>query len=183
MLFVTFPCCSYYCLFNFCLFDYHVSSSLDSSCMGLCDSWTWVTVSFPIKGKFSAIISTNIFSGPFFLFLQNHWMQLLVHLTFSQKSLSCPHFFSPFFFILFCGSAFHYFVFQLTYQFFCLIYSLILSCVFFMSVIVLFNAIWLFFIKNFLELPALCIHPFFSWVLYKHYSVLFLWSIAYLHVT
>ena len=28
-----------------------------------CISWTWVTISFPILGKFSAIISSNIFSG------------------------------------------------------------------------------------------------------------------------
>ena len=31
----------------------------------LCASWTWVNVSFPRLGKFSAIISSNIFSGPF----------------------------------------------------------------------------------------------------------------------
>ena len=32
-------------------------------------SWTWVTISFPTLGKFSAISSSNIFSGPFFLLL------------------------------------------------------------------------------------------------------------------
>ena len=30
-------------------------------------SWTWVTVSFPKLGRFSAVISSNIFSGPFSL--------------------------------------------------------------------------------------------------------------------
>ena len=30
-------------------------------------SWTWVAISFSILGKFSAIISSNIFSWPFFL--------------------------------------------------------------------------------------------------------------------
>ena len=30
-------------------------------------SWTWVAISFPILGKFSAIISSSIFSWPFFL--------------------------------------------------------------------------------------------------------------------
>ena len=35
----------------------------------LCDSSTWVNVSFPIFGKFLVIISSNIFSGPFFLLL------------------------------------------------------------------------------------------------------------------
>ena len=32
----------------------------------LCVSWTWVTISFPMLGKFSTIISSNIFSDPFF---------------------------------------------------------------------------------------------------------------------
>ena len=32
----------------------------------LCASWTWVTVSFPVLGKFSAVVSSNIFSSPFF---------------------------------------------------------------------------------------------------------------------
>ena len=30
-------------------------------------SWTWVTISVPILGKFSTIISSSIFSCPFFL--------------------------------------------------------------------------------------------------------------------
>ena len=30
-------------------------------------SWTWVAISFPMLGKFSTIISSNIFSGPFSL--------------------------------------------------------------------------------------------------------------------
>ena len=29
-----------------------------------CASWTWLTISFPMLGKFSGIISSNIFSGP-----------------------------------------------------------------------------------------------------------------------
>ena len=33
----------------------------------LCASWTWVVISFPMLGKFSTIISSNIFSGPFSL--------------------------------------------------------------------------------------------------------------------
>ena len=32
-------------------------------------SWTWLTISFPILGKFLTIISSNIFSSPFSFFL------------------------------------------------------------------------------------------------------------------
>ena len=34
-----------------------------------CASWTWVTVSFPRLGRFSAVISSDIFLGPFSLLL------------------------------------------------------------------------------------------------------------------
>ena len=33
----------------------------------LCASWTWLTISFPTLGKFSASMSSTIFSGPFSL--------------------------------------------------------------------------------------------------------------------
>ena len=35
----------------------------------LCTSWTWVTVSFPMLRKFSAVISSNVVSGHFSLLL------------------------------------------------------------------------------------------------------------------
>ena len=51
----------------------------------LCASWTWVTVFFSMLGKFSAISSSNIFSGPFSLSSSSEtpviWM--LVHPFFS----------------------------------------------------------------------------------------------------
>ena len=34
-----------------------------------CASWTWLTISFPMLGTFSAFTSSNIFSGPFSLLL------------------------------------------------------------------------------------------------------------------
>ena len=43
-------------------------SSLGLSCMGLCASWTWLTISLLMLGKSSAIISSSVFSGPFPLF-------------------------------------------------------------------------------------------------------------------
>ena len=55
-------------------------------------------------GKFSAIICSNIFLGPFSLF--SCIMQKLVCSTLSQRSLCL---FSFFFFILFCCSDFHNF--------------------------------------------------------------------------
>ena len=35
----------------------------------LCASWIWLAISFPMLGKFSVIISSNIFLGPFSLLL------------------------------------------------------------------------------------------------------------------
>ena len=71
-----------------------------------CASWTWVAISFPMLGKFSTIISSSIFSGPFSLFSPSGTpiMQMLLHLMFLQRSLRLP----SFLFILlslFCSTA------------------------------------------------------------------------------
>ena len=60
----------------------------------LCTSWTWVTVSFPMLGKFSAITSSRIFSGPFSLSSPSGTpiMQCC-----PRYLLDCLHFFSFFF--------------------------------------------------------------------------------------
>ena len=107
----------------------------------LCTSWTWVAISFLMLGKFSTIISSNIFSGPFSLFyfwdLYNANVRAFVLcLLLSQRSLRLSSFvFILFFFILFCGSEFHHSVFQVTSLFFCLSYSAIDSfwCIFHFS--------------------------------------------------
>ena len=39
----------------------------------LCASWTWLIISLLVFGKFSAIMSSNIFSSPFFLCLFSFW--------------------------------------------------------------------------------------------------------------
>ena len=72
----------------------------------LCTSWTWVAFSFPTLGKFSTIISSNIFSGPFSLSSPSGTpiMRMLLHLMLPQKSLRL----SSFLFILFslfCSTA------------------------------------------------------------------------------
>ena len=63
--------------FNICslclIFINLINMCLGVFCLGftlfgtLWVSWTWVTISFPILGKFSTIISSSIFSCPFFL--------------------------------------------------------------------------------------------------------------------
>ena len=93
----------------------------------LCSSWTWVAISFPMLGKFSTIISSNVFSGPFCLSSPSGTpiMQMLLCLMLSQRSLRLFSFFffHSFFFILFCSRDFHHSVFQVTFLFFCLSYS------------------------------------------------------------
>ena len=64
------------------------------SCLGLWVSLTWVTISFPILGKFSTIISSSIFSWPFFLSSSSGtpMIRMLGHFTLFQRSLSLSSF-------------------------------------------------------------------------------------------
>ena len=117
-----------YVIFCFSLVAFNIFSlslifvSLITTCLGmfllglilygtLCASWNWVTVSFPMLGKISAIISSIIFSGPFSLSSPSGTpiMQILVHLTLSPRSCKLSSYFS--FFFLFCSSVFHHCVF------------------------------------------------------------------------
>ena len=82
-------------LINMCLGVFHLGCILFGT---LWISWTWVAISFPILGKFSTIISLNIFSLPFFLSSSGTLMiGMLGHLTLSHRSLRL----SSFLFILF----------------------------------------------------------------------------------
>ena len=71
----------------------------------LCASWTWLTISFSMWGKFSTIISSKIFSYPFFFSSSSGtpMIQMLVCLILSQRSLRLS---SVLFilFTLFCSS-------------------------------------------------------------------------------
>ena len=69
-------CCFSLAAFNICSLCL-IFISLINMCFGafwlgfilfgaLWVSWTWVAISFPILGKFSAVISSSIFSCPFF---------------------------------------------------------------------------------------------------------------------
>ena len=90
------PCC--FNVFSLCL----VFISWISICLGmfllgfilyghLCASWTWLTISFSLLGKFSTIISSKIFSYPFFFSSSGTpIIQMLVRLILSQRSLRLP---------------------------------------------------------------------------------------------
>ena len=67
----------------------------------LCASCTWLTISFSMLRKFSALISSKIFSYPFFFpfFSGTPIIQILVHLIISRGLWDCPQFFS--FFLLY----------------------------------------------------------------------------------
>ena len=78
-------------VFHFCQFDYYVSwcvppwahPSWETPC------FLDLTISFPMFGKFSAIISSNIFSGPYSLSSTSGTpiMWVFVHLILSQRNL------------------------------------------------------------------------------------------------
>ena len=67
--FVFIPCCS---VFNFCQFDHSVSwslcvlvcSSSGLSYLGLCASWTWLTLSFPMLGKLKSLSHVQLLVTP-----------------------------------------------------------------------------------------------------------------------
>ena len=96
-LYVT--CCFYLAIFNvlsLCL----IFVSLISMCLGqfifrfilygaLCTSWKWLAIPFSMLGKFSTIISSKIFSYPFFFSFSSGTpiIQTLVDLKLSQRSL------------------------------------------------------------------------------------------------
>ena len=65
----------------------------------LCSSWTWVAISFPMLGKFSSIISSDIFYGPFSLSSPSGTpiMQMMLHLMLSQRCLRLSSFLFIFF--------------------------------------------------------------------------------------
>ena len=129
------------CCFSLAAFNifslYLIFDSLVNMCLGvfpigfvlygtLYTSSTWLTISFPILVNFSTIISSNIFSSPF-LFLFFFWDPYNLNIgafnVVPEVSETVLNSFHPFFFLVLCSSYFHYFIFQVTYPFFCLSYS------------------------------------------------------------
>ena len=78
-------------LINMCLEVFHLGFILFGT---LWVSWTWVIISFPILGKFTTIISSSIFSWPFFLSSSSGtpMIQMLGLLKFSQRPLRLSSF-------------------------------------------------------------------------------------------
>ena len=92
-------CCFSLATFNI-LSSCLIFASLISMCLGIfllgfilygtfCASWIWLTISFSMLEKFSAIISSKTFSYSFFFSSSSGTpiIQMLVHLILSQRSL------------------------------------------------------------------------------------------------
>ena len=124
----AFLCLIFINLINMCLGVFPLGFTL----FGTLWSWTWVAISFPILAKFSTIISSSLFSCPFFLSSSSGtpMIQMLGHFTLSQRSLRLSSFllirFSFWFILIRFPLWFIYFyhsIFYLTYPIFCLRYS------------------------------------------------------------
>ena len=95
MLFVFFSLAAFNIFSLYLIFDHLIKFCLGVFLLGfilygtLCTSWTWLTISFLILGKFSTIISSNIFSVPFFFSSSSGTpiIRMLLHLMLSQRSL------------------------------------------------------------------------------------------------
>ena len=112
-------CCFSLAVFNICSLCL-IFVNLISMCFGvfhlgfilfgtLWVSWTWVTISFPILGKFSAIITSSIFFMAFLFvfFFWDSYDSNVGCLPLSQRSLRLSSFLLiPFFFCLFLSASF-----------------------------------------------------------------------------
>ena len=159
-----------------------VCSSLNLSCLGLCTSWTCLTISFPCWGNFHLLF--EYFLGSFlslFSFWDPYNANAGVFTVVPEASQSGIHCFHSFFYILFCGSDFHHAVLQVTYLFFCLSYSAPDSfscmahlCWFFRSYRSLVN------ISSIFSILFLRSYDLYYHYLHYHYSEFFYWKVAYL---
>ena len=147
-----------YAICHFSLVAFYILSlslifvSLITECLGvfllgfilpgtLCASCTWLTISFPILGKFSGSISSSILSQNFSLFsFWDSYIAIVCPLNVSEVSQAIFISFHSCFYILFFGNDFHHSVLQVIYPSFCLSFSAIDSfqcvihlCLFFSS--------------------------------------------------
>jgi len=84
-------CLIFFNLINMCLGVFHLGFILFGT---LWVSWTWIPNSFPILGKFSTIITSSIFSWPFFFSSSSGTplTRMWGHLALSQRSLRLSSF-------------------------------------------------------------------------------------------
>ena len=154
----------------------------------LCASWIQLTISFPMLGKFSTLISSKIFSNPFSLSSEIPIFQMFTSLTLSQGSLRLSSILLIFY-LLFCSSAIISTILSSSLLI-CLSASVTLLMipfrVFLISITVLFATICLFFISSrsllhVLEDSCFFFFPVFEilYYLYYHYSELFFRQLAY----
>ena len=110
---ICFLCLIFINLINMCLVMFHLRFILFGT---LWVSWICVTISFPILGKFSAIISSSIFSWPFFLSSSSGtpMIRMLGCLTLSQRSLRLCSFLLILFSFYLSFTYFHHSIFHLT---------------------------------------------------------------------
>ena len=91
----------------------------------LCKPWTWVSFSFPKLGTFLSIYLFKYFLRPFLSSSSSGTSYNANAAAFNAvPEVSVTILISTFLFILFCSSDFYHSVFQLTYLFFGLIYSI-----------------------------------------------------------
>ena len=124
--FAAFNICSFCLIFinliNMCLGVFHLGFTFFGT---LWVSWTWVSISFPVLGRFSTIISSSIFSWPFFFVFFFFWnsYDLNVGAFNIVPEVSEVVLISFLLFFLLCFIYFHHSIFHLTYPIFCLSYS------------------------------------------------------------
>ena len=171
------------CLTNMCfsMFLTHVPTWI-FPIWTLCSSQMLVTISLPMLGNFSAIISSNIFSDPFSLSFSsgNSLMQISVPLILSWTSLRLS-----LSFVMFRGSDFHYYL-SVTYLFFCFTYSIdSFWCIFHF---ILFICLFLSSSRSSANIYCIflnpCLHSFSEILDHLHYySEFFFWQVGCLYFT
>ena len=112
-------------LINMCLGGFHLGFILFGT---LWVSWTWVIISFSILGKFSTIITSSIFSWPFFFvffFWDSYDLNVGAFNIAPEVSEVVLISFNSFLFFPLCLIYFYHSIFYFTNPIFCLCYCTI----------------------------------------------------------
>ena len=113
-------CLIFVSLINMCLGVFHLGFFLFGT---LWVSWTWVTISFPILGKFSPIISSSIFSWSLFVFFWDSYdLNVGAFHIVPEVSEVVLISFNSFFFFPLCFIYFYHSIFYLIYPIYLLLW-------------------------------------------------------------